>query len=89
MQFLMFWIIACGVMSVCGSLFYCYPVAKSWDDSIPGHCLNRPAINYSVSGFFILNDLALLVIPIPFLATLQVAKKQRVVLMSVFACGAL
>jgi hypothetical protein len=87
MKGLIAWILACGIMSVSGSLFYCIPVRKAWDDSVEGHCSNRVIINYSVSGFNIVNDLFLLGIPVPFLLNLHLPKKQRVVLISVFACG--
>ncbi|KAF4634265.1 hypothetical protein G7Y89_g3845 [Cudoniella acicularis] len=87
MKFMMFWITVCGIMSVSGSIFYCGPVAKAWDDSISGWCVDRTALNYSISGFNIVNDLALLLIPTSFLLKLQVPQKQRIVLISVFACG--
>lgn len=87
MKALIAWIIACGIMSVCGSLFYCFPVAKAWDDSLEGWCVNRSNLNYSIAGFNILNDMFLVSIPFPFLLKLQVAQKQRIVLLSVFACG--
>ena len=83
------WIIVCGIMSVCGSLFYCFPIARAWDFSLPGYCLNRQALNYSISGFNIVNDLILVAMPAPFLMRLQLPKKQRIVLISVFACGAM
>ena len=89
MKVLIGWILVCGIMSVSGSLFYCRPVPKAWDDSISGSCVNRSNLNYAIAGFNILNDVALLLIPVPFLLTLQIAKKQRIVLICVFACGAL
>lgn len=89
MKILIGWILVCGIMSVSGSLFYCRPIPKAWDDSIPGQCVNRSNLNYAIAGFNILNDVALLLIPVPFLLTLQIAKKQRIVLICVFACGAL
>ncbi|EPE34284.1 hypothetical protein GLAREA_09978 [Glarea lozoyensis ATCC 20868] len=88
-KFLIAWIIVCGIMSVCGSIFYCFPVAKAWNFSLEGFCFNRPALNYSISGFNIVNDLILVAIPTPFLMKLQLPKKQRIVLISVFACGAI
>jgi hypothetical protein len=83
------WIVVCGIMSVSGSLFYCSPIAKAWDFALEGHCVNRPALNYSISGFNIVNDLVLVAMPTPFLMKLQLPKKQRIVLVSVFACGAM
>lgn len=83
------WVCACGVMSFCAALFFCSPVSKAWDDSVQGWCVNRPALNYSVAGFNIVNDIMLLIIPLPFLTKLQLPRKQRIILISVFACGLL
>lgn len=74
-------------MTFCGSTFYCFPVAKAWDESIEGWCVDRAKIYYSAAAFNILNDIFLVAIPFPFLITLQVAQKQKIVLYSVFACG--
>lgn len=89
LQLLIVWICMCSVMTISGSLFYCLPVPKAWDDSVVGHCVDRSALNYAVSGFNIVNDLTLLFIPVPFLLKLQIQQKQKVVLLSVFACGAM
>lgn len=83
------WVSVCGIMTFCAALFFCFPVSKAWDDSVPGWCVNRPALNYSVAGFNILNDIMLLIIPLPFLTKLQLPRKQRIILISVFACGLL
>lgn len=42
-----------------------------------------------MAGFNILNDIMLLIIPLPFLTKLQLPRKQRIILISVFACGLL
>ncbi|KAI0128995.1 putative integral membrane protein [Xylariales sp. AK1849] len=81
------WITLCGLMSFCCSLFYCFPIAKAWDDTIPGSCANRSNVIYSIAGFNIFNDLILLCIPAPFILTLQIEKKQRIILVSIFASG--
>lgn len=59
-NFLIGWLVVCGIMTVCGALFYCSPVAKCWDESIPGHCGNRSAMVYSWAGFNLLNDIIIL-----------------------------
>jgi len=81
------WIIACGILSVSGSLFWCSPIAKAWDSPVDGWCVDRANLNYAISGFNIVNDLLLLSIPAPFIFRLQLPQKQRIVLYGVFACG--
>ncbi|KAH6668463.1 hypothetical protein B0J14DRAFT_658374 [Halenospora varia] len=89
MQILISWIITCGIMSVCGSIFYCFPVSKVWNIEADGHCVNRTVLYYCISAFNILSDLMLVMIPLRFLLKLRVAQKQRIVLVCVFGCGAL
>ena len=83
------WISACGIMTITGSAFYCFPAAKAWNDSIDGWCVNRAVLYYCTSAFNILNDLFLMALPFPFLLTLRVDQRNRVVLCSVFSCGLL
>jgi hypothetical protein len=82
-------IMACGIMTITGSAFYCFPAAKAWNDSIDGWCVDRAVLYYCTSAFNILNDLFLMALPFPFLLTLRVDHKNRVVLCSVFSCGVL
>jgi predicted benzoate:H+ symporter BenE len=89
MKFILVWIVACGIMAVFASFFYCTPVAYAWDTSLNGTCLDRKPLNFSIASFNILNDLLLFAIPIPFLLTLQLVKRQRVLLLSVFSCAIL
>lgn len=70
------------------TVFTCYPVAKYWDDSIPGKCLDNRALRYAFAGINIVNDIALLVAPMPFLRTLQIERRIKFALMGVFAVGA-
>ncbi|QPC62904.1 hypothetical protein HYE67_005135 [Fusarium culmorum] len=77
-----------GTLCLMLSIFTCYPVAKYWDDSIPGKCLDNRALRYAFAGINIVNDITLLVAPMLFLRNLQIARRIKVVLMGVFAAGA-
>lgn len=81
------WIAVCGIMGVAASMFYCYPVAKAWDLSLEGRCIDKNTVYYVCAGFNLLNDHILLALPFPFLVKLQIARKHRVVLCSVFSAG--
>ncbi|KAK3934548.1 hypothetical protein QBC46DRAFT_462564 [Diplogelasinospora grovesii] len=84
---LMIWLTAYGSVCLGTSIFTCWPVAKYWDDTIPGGCIDRSVLHYLLAGFNILNDFALLCVPIPFLRKLNVNKRVKWVLIGVFACG--
>ena len=69
------------------SIFTCVPVAKYWDDNIPGGCINRSNLHYGIAAVNIINDFVLLCIPYPFLKKLNITKRAKYVLIGVFACG--
>ncbi|KAJ3526341.1 hypothetical protein NM208_g11236 [Fusarium decemcellulare] len=76
-----------GTLCLMLTIFTCWPVAKYWDDSIPGRCLDNRALRYAFAGINIVNDIALLIAPMPFLQNLQIARRVKFVLMAVFAAG--
>ncbi|RYP51488.1 hypothetical protein DL768_003172 [Monosporascus sp. mg162] len=70
------------------SILTCIPVAKYWDDAIPGGCVNRSNLHYGIAGVNIFNDFILLCIPYPFLRRLNISRRAKYILVGVFACGA-
>lgn len=78
-----------GLFCNLSSLITCWPIAKYWNDAIPGGCLDRSLLHYVLAGFNILNDIMLLASPLPFLKSLQIARRAKLVLIAVFACGGL
>jgi hypothetical protein len=81
-------IIAYGLWTFIASILTCYPVAYFWDKSIKGgHCLNLLAYWFSNAGMNIATDLALYIMPIPVLNSLQLPRRQKYGLMLVFAVG--
>ncbi|KAJ4190648.1 hypothetical protein NW759_016713 [Fusarium solani] len=84
---LIIWLSIYGLFCLLSSIITCWPVAKYWDDTIPGGCINRSTLHYVLAGFNIVNDITLLVAPLPFLAHLHIARKAKLVLIGVFGCG--
>lgn len=70
-------------------LVSCWPVAKLWDQTLPGRCINQGILQYTLAIINILNDLAILIAPWPFLKALRVSSKARIALISIFGCGGL
>jgi hypothetical protein len=64
-------------------------VAKFWDDSLDGFCLDKKALWFSNSAIHIFTDILLLIFPMPVLKKLQLPSRQKLALMGVFALGAL
>ncbi len=83
------WLSIYSIIAMALTIFTCDPVKKYWIDELPGRCINRQLLQYFIAGFNVFNDFALLCIPIPFLRKLQIERRAKIVLMCVFACGAL
>lgn len=78
-----------GTWCVVSAFLTCVPVAKFWNPSLPGFCLSRPGLWFSNASMHITTDLAILVIPIPALMAIDIPRKQKLVLMIMFALGGL
>ncbi|KAH9884053.1 hypothetical protein F4778DRAFT_787974 [Xylariomycetidae sp. FL2044] len=68
----------------------CTPITKAWDITglAPGSCINLTAFFYFTSGFSILTDIWILVLPISTLRKLQIPHRDRIILFGVFGVGA-
>lgn len=76
-----------GTWAVISAFLNCIPVAKFWDDSIKGYCLNKTKLWFSNASMHISTDIAILVIPIPALMAVDLPRKQKLALMIMFALG--
>ncbi|KAJ5796903.1 uncharacterized protein N7518_005443 [Penicillium psychrosexuale] len=76
-----------GTWAVISAFLNCIPVAKFWDDSIQGFCLNKTNLWFSNASMHISTDIAILIIPIPALMAVDLPRKQKVALMIMFALG--
>lgn len=83
MAILIAWFIAITVLAI----FYCTPVKKQFDFSIPGHCYSfyGTFIGVTAPNFFV--DLLLLLLPVPMLWKLQIKKTKKVALTANFLLG--
>lgn len=78
-----------GAWAILSAWLNCIPVAKFWDDSIPGHCLNKKALWFSNSAIHILTDIMIIVYPMPVLKSLNLPRRQKIALMGIFSLGGL
>ncbi|KAH7131876.1 hypothetical protein B0J11DRAFT_565468 [Dendryphion nanum] len=65
----------------------CYPVAKFWDDRIPGGCVNKPALWYANAAINILQDVSLIILPIFILRKLIIPRKEKISLCIILGLG--
>ncbi|GES65655.1 integral membrane protein [Aspergillus terreus] len=76
-----------GSWAVLSAFLNCIPVAKFWNPTIQGYCINQKGLWFSNASMHIATDLAILIIPIPALHALELPKRQKIALISIFALG--
>ncbi|CDM35154.1 hypothetical protein CBS147339_7059 [Penicillium roqueforti] len=76
-----------GAWTIISAWANCVPLAKFWDPTVPGFCLDKKALWFSNSAIHILTDTLILIYPMPVLKSLQLPKKQKFALIAVFALG--
>ena len=71
--------------------FTCVPLAYYWDKSIPGgHCIDDHIIAYyGTSPGDIATNIAILILPIPYLWNLQMHWQRRLAVIAIFFLGSL
>lgn len=67
----------------------CLPVAKFWDRSLEGACMDLASFSYGQQIPNILSDAIILVMPLKVVWTLPIAKYQKMLLSGVFIVGGL
>ncbi|KAF4985928.1 hypothetical protein FDECE_16224 [Fusarium decemcellulare] len=86
-NWLLAWLSIYGLFCVLSSIITCWPIAKYWNDSIPGGCIDRSILHYVLASVNIINDILVLIAPWPFLNKLQLGRKAKMALIGVFGCG--
>jgi hypothetical protein len=82
-------VLSYGVASTAAAIFQCTPVARAWDKSIPGTCINITMNWYANAGFSIATDAIILLLPMPIISSLRLQANQKIGLMFIFGLGAL
>lgn len=82
-----FLIVGWSVSQVFWVIFFCIPVNKNWNPSIPGTCGSMKLAWYINSGSGLLTDLVVLVFPLPVICKLNMLVRQKVLIMGLFGLG--
>ena len=72
-----------------GLIFSCSPISVSWDITVTGECINRPALYIATAVSNIISDIILFVLPMPMVVKLQLPLKQKLGLFFIFGVGSL
>ncbi|KAK2046180.1 integral membrane protein [Colletotrichum somersetense] len=80
-------IIAFCIGQVVSLGFVCIPLRSLWDATVPGRCFDRLAWWFVGSSISLVTDVAIVIMPLPLLRTIQLPWRQKAVLMATFALG--
>lgn len=75
------------VASVMATVFQCSPIARTFDKSISGTCIDNSRFWYANAGFSISTDVVILLLPMPLVYGLQIPTNQKIALAGVFCLG--
>jgi hypothetical protein len=86
---LMGFTVANALQTFLTGIWGCVPVSRFWNTSEEGHCLNKSAVWFANAGINIIQDIALIVIPMFLIKDLMLPKSQKIVLFIILALGGL
>jgi len=78
-----------SIIALCLIVFECSPIRKAWNPLLPGHCIDIIHLGVSSGLVAIAYDAILLVLPIPMVLQLQLAKKLKLAIIGIFMTGTL
>jgi len=76
-----------GVSSILVFLLQCLPMAKQWNPTLPGTCINLDAFLYSNAIIMICTDLVLYILPIMIVREVQLSRAKAAAMNVLFAMG--
>jgi hypothetical protein len=83
------WAVTYGLITTLLAALQCVPVRSIWDKSITGKCLNLKAIIYVGTALSIIDDLLIMVLPIPCISSLRLGRMEKFVVGLMFGIGSL
>lgn len=77
------------MVSVFTTVFMCRPISYFWNHDQEGRCIDREVIWFLNASVGLVTDSATLIIPIPTLIKLQMPRRLKIELISLFSLGAM
>ena len=78
-----------GVLFILMALFQCTPVRRVWNFEIPGHCIDTLGFFRAETVFNLVTNVVILLLPMPMVWHLQMALRRKLLLIGIFATGAM
>ncbi|KFA60712.1 hypothetical protein S40285_09184 [Stachybotrys chlorohalonatus IBT 40285] len=75
--------------AIIGGNLSCIPHQKIWDMALPGHCINRRALDTATAAINLLSTLFILILPQKIIWSLKLSSNKKIGVASVFTVGLL
>ena len=85
-MFLIFGYLFCNLWT---EFFGCDPPQKTWQQQLPGHCIDGIKSDYAYGSLNCISDLIIFVLPIPMLWRTQLKLREKIGIMIIFMFGSL
>lgn len=82
-------LLASAFANIIAGALECVPIAKFWDKSLKGHCINANAYFRWASLPNIITDIAMLALPLPVIWRLQTSRNVKIGLTITFITGSM
>ena len=73
--------------SIIATIFQCVPVERIWNKKVPGSCIDLTAFWYANAAANIIGDIAIFILPMPVIRSLNLPRREKFGLTMVFALG--
>lgn len=80
-------VILWSAMSTCLFIFTCNPIQRSWNPTVPGHCISLVGRWIASAVSTVLTDLAIIFLPMPQVSRMSLSKMEKLAVTLVFAQG--
>ena len=76
-----------GISFTFARVFQCVPIAKNWNDFLPGRCISQQGFFMVQVSCYVTLDLMIVLLPISTLWRLRVPKRERILIGCIFLLG--
>lgn len=76
-----------GLAAFLGGIAQCVPIARAYEASLHGYCINYGQLSLVVTTCNVITDLMIIVLPVPLVLRLRVTNHRRNVILLTFAAG--
>ncbi|KAH8907340.1 hypothetical protein BR93DRAFT_951515 [Coniochaeta sp. PMI_546] len=87
----MIWVSISGMVFLVIQICQCIPISYSWEgwkgNYGPHTCVEINTLAFTAAGFSIAQDVAILLLPLPLLARLQISRRSKIEVMVMFSLG--